>query len=377
MYFGDNDGNLNAISFLGDRRVISENRTLPVSGVAIIDNQIFVGSEEAIIRFDLDLDAVEKNVAYALTKENLPQNYTIIPNPFKTPVGLTLVDKNKLIIWDKSDQAKGLVIYDLTEGKIVQEDKNCTSALLQVSLKDENLLLLEKNGRLRVLNIHSLANIFSYLVPGMNRAVFISATSLIGGKAKTSEISEPLIRINLKTGETVPLSGPSILNYDLAYDPETDRLYSLSVDKNDELTSTNILMHYGKDYEQKKLIMRFPNEDFSASLVFAPAAKKLYTSLGFNLIQTWDTNFFFFSSLEKSAYVPRKLEISQDLLISLNDNYSLTIWTLRNQQLLLHFFLFKGLNWVVVFPHNENTYVTKNTGANQLASTPQTVKQYE
>jgi hypothetical protein len=192
----------------------------------------------------------------------------------------------------------------------------------------------------------------------------VSDSTLVGGKTKGSGNSEPLMMINLKTGETVSLPDASILNYDLAYDPLEDTLYTLSLEKYEDINSTAILMHYGKDYEQTKLIMRYPNEDYTASLIFEPVSRKLYTSLGYNLVQTWEKSFFAFSTLEKSEHPPRKLEISQNLLISLNENHSITIWNLKDKKIILHFYLFKELNWVAVFPHNQNKYLSKNTNVN-------------
>ena len=52
-------------------------------------------------------------------------------------------------------------------------------------------------------------------------------------------------------------------------------------------------------------------------------------------------------------FIPRKLLIHNELLFSLNNDSSITIWNKKNGDKILDFYIFSDLNWLVFFKSDQ------------------------
>jgi hypothetical protein len=82
--------------------------------------------------------------------------------------------------------------------------------LRAVSVLENKILLLDSMGNLRVINRDSGDMLFSYSAIGAQDASFIDRENIILGRSAVSGNS-PFLRINILTGETVPLSYPAAI----------------------------------------------------------------------------------------------------------------------------------------------------------------------
>jgi hypothetical protein len=82
--------------------------------------------------------------------------------------------------------------------------------LRSVSILKNKILLLDSMGNLRVINRDSGNMIFSYSATGSQDVSFIDEENIIVGRSAVSG-NTPFLKINIVTGETVPLSYPAAI----------------------------------------------------------------------------------------------------------------------------------------------------------------------
>jgi len=91
------------------------------------------------------------------------------------------------------------------------------SPIRQVAVSEGGIVVVEQSGRCWILDSDTFAPTFQYNAPGMNKLILAFGDNLIGAKTDLSAFSGPLLQINRRTGETVPIKDPSLFVYDLFY----------------------------------------------------------------------------------------------------------------------------------------------------------------
>lgn len=353
LVFGDSDGILWVRDISGNVRKLSQNNLLEISDFSVRDATVALATPKVIISFSLD---IKKH-------SNLPGNiitsysYRRHTNPYAAPVGLKFLDDENLLIWDKSDEHRGISTINLFSGHIYNEYRNFSAPQVQIDLSEGRILSLERNGLLRVLEQNSYDPLFEYRSPGLQKIVPAGENNLIGARTQMSGFSGSLIRIDSQTGETVPLADSSLLTYDLIYDDMDDTLYTLSIDRSGGKTNTRVKYHYGEGLEKSRAVLNYQGEDLFASLDYDNADKTLFTSLGYGRVQSWDGRDI--EVYQATRHIPRYIKVTNHLLFSLNKDSTITIWDRKSRKVILDLYLFKDYSWIAIFP-NENAYISEN-----------------
>ncbi len=360
IFYGDSKGNINVLTYTGTLNSFAENNMLDITGIDIRDDIIAIASSQGIIIIRLDIS----NILYSnnqIINSNTLSN--IIRNPFSASIGLSFIDNSdKVMVWDKSNNS-GIAVLDLDNNTIQNEDINFPSPIIMLSYFDDNILVLGDNGLIQMFSLPNFTIVYSYFSPGMNKILSISEKSLIGVQTNQSQHSGSLLHINPLNGEIFSIPDNSLFSYDGIYDPVHDRLFSLSVEKDQNNSIiTAIKLHYGQSYENEEIIKQYWGEDFTASIAYEPIENRLYTSLGFDSIQVWDPAGIYKSTFETSNHIPRNILISENLLISYNLDSSLTVWNRRTQKILFDFYLFKDFSWIAI---NSDSEVNVSPGADK------------
>ncbi len=353
LVFGDSDGILWVRDVSGNARKLSQNNLLEISDFSVRDATVALATSEVIISFRLDLRK----------QNNLPQNiitsysYRRHTNPYAAPVGLIFLDYENLLIWDKSEEHRGISTINLSSGHIYNEYRNFSAPQVQIDLSEDRILSLEQNGLLRVLELNSYDPLFEYRSPGLQKIITAGDNDLIGARTQMSGFLGSLIRIDSRTGETVPLADSSLLTYDLIYDDIDNTLYTLSVDRSGGRTNTRVKYHYGEGLDKSRAVLNYEGEDLYASLDYDAADKTLFTSLGYGRVQSWDGRDI--EVYQATRHIPRYIKVTNHLLFSLNKDSTITIWDRQSRTVILDLYLFKDYSWIAIFP-NEDAYISEN-----------------
>jgi WD40 repeat protein len=357
LLLGDGNGTLWVKNHSGNVCKLSQNNLLDISDLSVREDTVALASPDVIVSFHLDIGEYATRLDSIITS----YSYSRYSNPFSTPIGLRFLNGQNLLLWDKSEEHRGISVLNLFSGYTQRQYSNFSAPQIQVDLAEGRILSLEKNGLLRLLEINTYSSLFEYLSPGLRKIVSAGEDNLIGARSQMSGFSGSLIRIDSRTGETVPLTDSSLLTYDLVYEKSNNTLYTLSIDRRDGQTVTCIKRHFGEGLEKTEAVVRYVGEDLSASLDYDTTDKILYTSLGYAEVRSWDGQSV--EIFQATRHVPRYLKAAGRLLYSLNKDSTITIWDRTSRKIILDLYLFKDYSWIAIFP-NEKAYISQ--GADQF-----------
>jgi hypothetical protein len=183
----------------------------------------------------------------------------------------------------------------------------------------------------------------------MNKLIPTFGDNLIGAKTNLSAFSGPLLQINRRTGETVPIQNTSLFVYDLFYSGNLrgGELHTLAVQQSSSGISTVVQVHTGFAFERSRTLKVFQGEDLGAALI-GDNDGNVFTTLGYDQVTVFRGTRA--GALESSRQIPRQLFVHNDKLFSLNRDSSISVWNISSRNLLLNIHLFSDRSWVARLP---------------------------
>ena len=284
-----------------------------------------------------------------------------IPLPASAEPAAGFLDERTLAVWDR--RGRGLRIYSLPplgEPVGVPEYRDADTALFGSSLLEvstaggDALLTLEVDGTIQMIDRQTLTRLYRYGAPGTRAVAWLSDHVLVGARTRLSRMEHPLIRIDTRTGETVPLPDTAFLSYALAADPARSRLFSIAVEQDGTRSRTAVRLHDGSGYERSRDVLRYAGEDAGASLALDASGERLYSSLGLEGVQQWDDGRT--SRFEATGHVPREIAAGAGLVFAINHDRTVSIWEARNGKLLIDLYLFTDSSWIASLPQEDRVY---------------------
>jgi WD40 repeat protein len=130
--------------------------------------------------------------------------------------------------------------------------------LRSVSVLGNKILLLDSMGNLRVINRDSGGILFSYSATGSQDASFIDEENIILGRSAASG-NTPFLRINILTGETVPLSYPAAIGARVYRG--SGGVYGAVIVRNGAESQTAIVALGTSNQAQSRLLLKYGGED--------------------------------------------------------------------------------------------------------------------
>jgi hypothetical protein len=221
------------------------------------------------------------------------------------------------------------------------------SAIRHVGVSEQGIVAVEQSGRCRVLDPNSFAVTFEYNAPGMNKLILTFADTLIGAKTQLSAFSGPLLQINRRTGETVPIQDPSLFVYDLYYGggERGGQLYTLAVEQQAQKVRTVFKAHSGFAFERSRVLKAFDGEDLGATIT-GDESGGVFTSLGYGSVtEIRDSRV---NVLEESGQIPRKLTAHNTKLFSLNRDSSISVWDISSREMMFNIHYLDDGRWIAL-----------------------------
>jgi hypothetical protein len=156
----------------------------------------------------------------------------------------------------------------------------------------------------------------------------------------------PLLKIDTNTGETVPVRDRNLLIFELAYDEVTGSVYSIGFQERRGSLRSVLKQHQGRNYERVTPLISYPGEDDTATIAIDESSSRVYTSLGYGQVHMYAWNGF--TTLERVEHIPRDLYVHKQLLYSLNNDSSISVWDTSDGSALFTIYLFDDYSWAVV-----------------------------
>jgi len=221
--------------------------------------------------------------------------------------------------------------------------------LVELTEANGRYLTLDEGGTVSLVDPVTGTSLFSYSAFGMDTAAYVDSNHIIAGRSATGTINTPLLQINSTTGETVPISDPAIVVYDVAYDAANNRVFSLGIQTTGSGSATTVLeSHSVASPGSATTWLTYNGEDHGAGLTIDPATGTVYTSIGFSGVQALSSPGEPAVQFDRTDHVPRKLVVSGNWLYALNTDSTMTIWNKNTGKLLLNLYIFKDDSWAAV-----------------------------
>jgi WD40 repeat protein len=328
------DGQIGMISAHGTATEFVRDVLARVSGVAASGHVLAVSAGEVIHVFRI----AESGPGTGPVTESFS-----ISNPFEGPAGLLFLDPQRLVIWQQGERTGALGALDLSTRRFTRWGFSFDGPLAAVAARDGTLFALEKGGTVRGLNPDTGTQIFQSNWPGAVCIAPLGSNFIALGRLSGGALGSSLVRIDTRTGETAPLPGSAALTFALAPDPAGSGLYSLGLSADGH---TRLTRYDGAELETETIVDSADGEFPSASLSFDPISDALYTSLGREVVRSWNG-----ASMRKLGDPSRgtlSLSALEGLLASLQRDSSVTLWDTAADRSFGQIYPFADGNWAAV-----------------------------
>jgi hypothetical protein len=246
----------------------------------------------------------------------------LLPNPFKSPIGLEFLKDSRLLAWRGDTLSLGLAVLGQS-GTFVDGTAGFRAPLSMLGVKDGNALGIESGGTVRIVDLATGTSRFELRIPGVHAVVQTSPTEIVAARNSTSASAGSLLRVSTTTGETVTVKDRNVFTWALALDaaaPGGAVLYSIGIDSTG---ATNLLRHEGPGFDREGLIDSVPSEDLDASMTLDPDTRSLYATTGRERVVCWDGTQLRTLQLQNTASM--QLAARDHLLFSLNKDSTVTV----------------------------------------------------
>lgn len=353
----------------GAVRPFARNELLPDAQLAVAGDTLVVATRS---RLALVRTASTVPPTAAVTGPRAPHMPEVtgrrhLVNPLQADVGLTVVtpeaapptrSRSLVLIWNRDGDSGSLGTLDPLTGGFRFRLTGLPAPLVQVSVLDQQLLLLDLRGEIR---LYSLAQVLDadprsrlapqqrFWAPGASK-VAGTGERLVAGRSRASAAAAPLLQIDTATAETVMLPDAALIIYDLAQHASGQLLTlgveSASAGAGRAQARTLLKRRSGTTLVQERILDAYAGEDLFASLVAAPDGRMVYSSLGLDTVRVWDGRRLV--AVEPSGHRPRQLGVTADLLLAHNADGTFTVWDRSNHTVLFDLYLFRGFEWLAV-----------------------------
>ncbi len=340
IYFSGENGSLfRAETETGNTSLFSHNILRNISDIGIVEGGMLIATKKNLVEIDSPLFNRNKS-------KNGPYQFmvTSYKNPLNGPTGIVTSDNGSFFIYSKGT-APGILGKFTPSGETLFSS-NFSSPLVSIRNVDNNFLSLEKSGRCSIIDENTGESLFSYTSYGIQSVTRVYNGNIVAGRTRTALIKAPLLRINVKTEEVVPIRDTNILSFMVDYDPVTRTLYSLGFEQKGNSLKTVLKSHRGTSLEITQTLLTYPGEDAAASFIVDKKHSRVFTSLGFGGINMLSWNGF--TSLESSTHIPRKLHLYKDILFSVNSDSTITLWDTKKGTLMMDIYLLENGGWAVI-----------------------------
>ncbi len=281
----------------------------------------------------------------------LPQKFytSKIDLPFSSAAGFNPLDNRQGVIWDR-DSAGTSYLYDISTHNFA-DLFSIDTACKEIYSMGNTLLSLDQNGTIILYDLQDEEVKYHYAASGLRDVTFIDGETIIAGRNPSRRFPSPLMKINLRTGETVPMEASDMLTYSLHFDPLTDSLYTLGLQERRGRIMTVLRQLQGKNFERDLPLLSYPGEDHNATFVLD--SLRVITSLGHSGVQI--SGWSGFSALGQVSHIPVRISSDSKILASQNSDSSISVWNKINGNWLCDFYLFKDGEWAAITADGELT----------------------
>ncbi|MFP4153155.1 MAG: WD40 repeat domain-containing protein, partial [Alkalispirochaeta sp.] len=251
-------------------------------------------------------------------------------------------ERSTSLIWTPLSRDEGIREFDPLRGIVGRSPIVPPDGLIGVSVYDGQAVFLNRSGLIEIDDLRTGAQTFSYRGRGLQTAI-LTPRGLFIGKAEDGLLDSSILRLDTRTGETVPLDTSTGLVFSLQYDALRGRLFSIGIQtRRDGRPATVIEVFEGAGFQRRRTILEIPGEYLAATLVVDLVTGNAYTTLDDRGgILRWDGTRI--SELFRNPlHIPKELVLNRNYLYSVNLDGTVSILNRYTGEPILDLYMISG-----------------------------------
>lgn len=214
------------------------------------------------------------------------------------------------------------------------------NSLQSVEVYGDKILEIEASSTVNIYDMQTktFKEIFSGM--GIQDAVLCDDGNVYIAKSSSTSPASPLISVNPKTLETVPLKVPGQVTYGLSTNGKM--VYGINL-QSDDNTSVTYVFGFNTATKTVQNILKFSEEDPEAFTYLFD--DYLYTNIGKNKVYSYKLSQKKRFAYDRTASMPKKICRNNKRVVILNDNGSISWAGSDSQKLLADWYLTKDGEW--------------------------------
>ncbi|WP_147614669.1 WD40 repeat domain-containing protein [Treponema pectinovorum] len=251
-----------------------------------------------------------------------------------------------VILWTK-DSRKTVQLLDFSTGN-VSDIFTPEANIKSLKIYGQNLLAIEGSSSVNMYSISSLKKENLYNGTGIQDALLYSETDLYIAKTSATTPQVPLLYVNTRTKETVPLNVRGNVAYSLVYNQdmqsgEKSEIYGILISSNAQNRAITSLFSFNPSTNSFRTLVNENSED--ANAICYLSFPVLYTNMGKSRIRSYNLvarrNFEY----KRSASLPLKIAKNETRLVILNRDGSISWYNPDMNNVLADWYLTTDGQW--------------------------------
>lgn len=230
--------------------------------------------------------------------------------------------ENAAVLWSRNTRSP-VQLIDFGTGNL-STLFSPESALQSLKLFGGFLLSIEGSSAVNRFNIQTHEKENLYNGAGIQDAVLYNDTDLYIAKTSATTPEVPLLYINTRTKETVPLSLRGSVAYSLSYDSSasTPEIYGIVISANNQNSVSTSVFAYNPSTKSSRRLIEEKSEDSNAICYLSHPV--LYTNMGKSRIRSYNLSARRSFEYKRSASLPVKIARNSSRLVVLNRDGSVS-----------------------------------------------------
>lgn len=339
VYSGSKDGTLYyQTSFSSQPRVFSSNRLAHISD--------FDSTSSVLLATADDIVTIYADYLYQKNSRGSEQVLTHTQfNPLHVATAVEALGNGTYVLQDNGGSLGRYWLFSPVEGAIGLPNDLYAAPILSTDTKNQRILTVDADGRIQVFNLFASTFDFDMSVFGLQTAIFVHGDNVVASGRRSQALRTSKLLIDTSTGETVPFDDDSLETFQLAYEPMSHTLYTLSIEGTGTDPKTVLTQHTGKTFENSRVL--FTMDGAHKDSTMSVSRGTLFFSTG-GVNRALYAGSSRFITVDNNGNIPVKVEVMDDWLIGLNRDSSVSVWDRATGDHTLDFFLFNDLQWVAV-----------------------------
>lgn len=347
LVYADNKGNLFKYS-TWDKSTLEflTNEIINIEDITIIDDIAVLSTSNKILLFQSPFFSDKVKNSKRLTSFTIKE----YDSPIKNPIGSMKYNGN-IVLWNET-----LVLLNIETGETILSNK-FTSEIIDVKIRDNQLLALDKNGLVKILDLDNGELLFSFKSPGFTSIGFYSETEIIGGV--DSSLGGSLMILDTQTKETRPLQTSLDVVFNIFESDKNNIIYIVGL-RNVKGTNQTYFLQYNLLTKKEFSFLKNNTEQLHSSFEFN-SNNYIYTNMGTKSILRIENKTRKKKPFEITTNQTKHIVYDNGGLYTINENRSLSIWNPYTGKKLIDFYLFEDLEWVAMSKDNITAFGSPNS----------------